>query len=369
MSLTALTGLAYHSQDSTTYCGAAVEQMILRPFKALFPQVLLATQNSAPGNPSNGVLVDGLVRTLNSHIGSRPGFAAARNALLSVAVTALQQSKTGVAARILDGAHWAVYNGVVLELDGSSSPRGFYIHDPHAEVSQNNGHKDGDECGTNFNLGMPNEYYTLAGMERFSKGPVDLVCFKGQPVINPAFGTQVSIEGANTSRLTSTGQFGPAEMANRGIAADGIADRGPLCTILTGYRCGAVLQVATVRGWYWSVSLRVNSNRIGCALIDPHNGELLAVMVSGKEPPLMDLSPQSVQAELQKNANLIAAINPRFAQALTERLAPVQASFFWDLCREAPSPSQPLVQLRIRDYVLYRAYNGTFHTNLTPLDR
>lgn len=372
MSLNPLTGLAYHSQDKTTYCGAAVQQMMLRPFEPLLLQGTLAGQNSIPpGNPPNGVLVGRLVTTLNSRMGAGPFFAAspAPNAL-SVAVAALQRSRTGAAARIADGAHWVVFNGVVLEQD-SSIPRGFYIHDPHAAAAQSNGHMDHDGCGTSMNLGMRNEYYTLAGMRKFSKIPVDLVSYTGGTVTTPLFGTLVSVEHARGSRVTSMVPFNPADMATLSIAADGIASgSGPLSSILTGFHCVAPqppVNTSTVP--YWYIALRANFHPLGCALIAPHNGELLAVMVSGKEQPLMDLSPQSVRDELQKNAKLIAEIAPQFAWALTGGLAPIQASFFWSLCREAPSPSQPLVQFRIGKYALYKAYDGTFHANLTPLDR
>lgn len=157
--------------------------------------------------------------------------------------------------------------------------------------------------------------------------------------------------------------FDPLAATANAIAALGIAERGPLATILTGFEAAASVPLGDV----YHVTLRRGARVIGYALL-ARDGALLAMTASGDEWPLMDLSQDSVRNELDQNKAVIERIGPEFSYALDDRHAAVEASFFWRPCREAPSPSQPLVRISVGSHVLYRDHYGAFHARLHVLD-
>jgi hypothetical protein len=347
--------LRYHAQDDTTYCGAAVEQMILRSYKGLLDQDFLAERNRVhnPAEQVTGVSVGALALTLDEQV---PGaFTYGQPAdPLGDAAAELIRTKSGVAALVNGGTHWVALNGVVTA-PGDSRHSGFYVHDPHA-MTLPTFHSDRDPCGTGRTFGIANQFFTFAGMRRWY-APSALV-YKIEPRA-PATARKPSPPGF-TRPAAGVGAFDPLSATASAIAALGIAHSGPLSAILAGFRATAFAAV----GDLYHVTLQRESQVIGYALLARADGALLAVMVSGNESPLMNLSNDSVRTDLDRNKEQIARIAPEFSYQLAHTRQTVEASYFWRPCREAPSPGHPLVRLSYGPNVLYRDHFGTFHAQL-----
>jgi hypothetical protein len=364
-------GNHYHLQDDTTFCGAAVAQMILQHIEngTVEGQRDLATENWRNGNKLPGASIEALVKTLNSHAKHKPfsGTFVSEDSIsdpLSFAADALNRSGQGVAALVASGRHWVALNGVA---SSSAGPTGLYVHDPHPTGSTPPVvHAINDTCGTGQTLGIANSLWTPPGMGAFHHfSPIALVYVDGNGSAEPSPNMPLEAKAAPPPPAEHAEQFEPLEMAAQGIHAAGIVEYGPLSTILTGFRATSAVTI----DHYWHVTLEVEARVIGYALIARRDGKLLAVMASGNERPLMNLSAEALLPELEANKEAIRLADPDFMRAVDAQPGDVTASFFWRPCREAPSPSHPLVRISIGTKLLYRDHFGAFHARLQLLDR
>ncbi|MEA2666469.1 MAG: hypothetical protein QOI11_3413 [Candidatus Eremiobacteraeota bacterium] len=369
-------GIVYHAQDDTTLCGAAVAQMLLGPIEhtsnlrsALDLQSDLALENliNDSRGDSLGASVEALSATLNGR--GKPFQAAFTSKVtlspdpFAVAVDAVIGTGYGVAALVAGGGHWVVLNGVASD-PAEEGKTGLYVHDPHSDVPPKGLHSDDDHCGKAEGLGSPNIFVTREGMGAFYL-PTALILAAGSPVEPSPPEQPMVFEAVNPPTVRQAEPFDPLEMAAVGIHAAGIVQRGPLSATLRGSRPTRGVRAND----YWHVTLEVESQVIGYALLALGDGKLLAVMANGKERPLMNLSAEALLPELYANADAIRLADSDFMRALEQRPRDVRATFFWRLCREAPSPSHPLVRISIGTKVLYRDHFGAFHARLQLLDR
>jgi hypothetical protein len=364
-------GLRYHVQDDTTFCGAAVAQMMLRPIEgSLDYQIDLAEENvQNDSDISLGSSVKALCTTLNRH-GKDSRVAFTSNEALcpdpfSAASEAIITTRCGVAALVRGIDHWVALNGVAYNAGDSSTPSAIYVHDPHAERSLKGSHADNDLCGRGPGLGIPNAVFTSKGMDLFIDLCPTALIFRADSPPARRVSSRTNAPYPPSYPMEYRKPFDPLEVAADSISATGIVDRGPLSGILAGFRPTRSVPV----GYYRHITLKVDSCIVGYALIAADNGALLAVMANGEERPLMDVSKDSLMSELYASRDAIELIDPEFMPALDERHAGVKASFFWRLCREAPSPAHPLVRISIGTKMIYRDHFGAFHARLHLLDR
>ncbi len=156
----------------------------------------------------------------------------------------------------------------------------------------------------------------------------------------------------------------PQVVAANAIRAMGIERRGPLGRFLSGFQATN----STAVGDFFQITLETHAGVVGYALLD-RSGELLVVVASEHERPLLDPSHDTVLRALHRDAERIANVDPYFMSLLQQRHADVKAAYFWRRCREAPLPTQPLMRISIGTHVLYRNHFGRYYTKLTLLDR
>ncbi len=168
--------LFFHLQDDSTYCGAAVAQMVLRSVTGtLCDQDDLAQENSDYDQGTvNGASADALAKTLSTQA-LADFMAIETNGSLDTTFEVLSANPNGVAALVQNGEHWVFLNEVFFDEGALPAPIGIFMSDPHGPSYPDDYHADGDDCGRGNGSGNVNVLWMTAMLQQPDYTPLALV--------------------------------------------------------------------------------------------------------------------------------------------------------------------------------------------------
>lgn len=378
------TGSKYHSQDTSYYCGAACDMMVLAeigvPYASLDQDDLYSSNNSHNAKPGWYSDPEGVRYTMvnrkpasftNTFVVYREAAEIAGSQKL---VYTLQHYGVSPIVLVYGCAHWIVVCGVQTDVNPATGPytiEGFWVNNPVWE--DNEPHAAGDICGSGGSHGIENQWVSYASWQStYLTG-----CNYDSPTSSLQY---ISVCDPDTPKIALPRQVEPMRYSDgRSLIEPGrileILDKELQRYALDGNRKTSgvargkftapllVRRLDRESTFYYLVASMSGSKVLGYAQLDARYGNLEGLFTNKAAEKPFEVQLSKVQ---QRLANVVIELPDEKGRfRLVKGRFTVSKELVWKPCRQAYSPHLPFWEITAGPFRFYQRIDGPVFPQLS----